>query len=100
MLAEMPEVTIDCRGVTTPDELWQRYLDAAKPEGAAMFGRNLDAFWDAVEAGGPGWPGRVRLAFKYSNHLKQLRTRDGSRSFLDMLKDIAREATVVQISFE
>ncbi len=65
-----------------------------------MFGRNLDAFWDAVEAGGPGCPGKVKLVFKYANHLEPLRTRDGGHSFLDMLKDIAREATVVNISFE
>ena len=100
MLAEMREIIINCRGVTTPDELWQRYLDAAKPEGAEIFGRNLDAFWDAVEHSGPGWPGKVRLIFEASAHLEPLRIRRGDHSFLDALKNIANDASEVRITFE
>eukprot|EP01035_Chromulina_nebulosa_P046776 gene46776-63379_t len=57
----MREVVVDCSGIGSTEEFWQRYLDTAKPDGAAMFGRNLEAFWDAIEGGGPGWPGTISL---------------------------------------
>ncbi|MDQ0250946.1 ribonuclease inhibitor [Sphingomonas kyeonggiensis] len=95
----MQEVVIDCSGIGSTEEFWQRYLDAAKPEGAAMFGRNLDAFWDAIESGGPGWPGEVSLVFRHSAQLSGLRTSGGDASFLDALKTIADEATVVSVKF-
>jgi hypothetical protein len=49
-------VIVNCAGITSSAEFWRCYLDAAKPDGAQHFGCNLDAFWDALEAGGPGWP--------------------------------------------
>jgi len=95
----MREVVVDCSGVGSTDEFWQRYLDAAKPEGAAMFGRNLDAFWDAIENGGPGWPGKVSLVFTHSAKLSDLRAKGGNASFLEALKSIADEASEVRIGF-
>ena len=94
----MREITIDCADIISPDQLWQRYIDAAKPEGASIFGRNLDAFWDAIEGGGPGWPGKVTLIFAHSHHLSTLRTRGGNESFLDALRDIAGKASAVTIT--
>jgi ribonuclease inhibitor len=98
MLAVMREIIIDCTGVASADELWQRYLNAAKPENASMFGRNLDAFWDAVEGGGPGWPGEVNLTFKHSDQLSPLRTRGGNGSFLDELRRIASDVSALRIT--
>ncbi|WP_026616864.1 barstar family protein [Ensifer aridi] len=95
----MREVVVDCSGIRSPDEFWQRYLDAVKPEGASVFGRNLDAFWDAIEGGGPGWPGDVTLIFSHSDQLSALRTQNGNGSFLDALKTIANEATVISVKF-
>lgn len=94
--AAMRTIHIDCRGVTSPEGLWQRYLDAVAPEGAELFGRSLDAFWDAVQAGGPGWPGGARLVFTYSDALLPLKLADGG-SFLDALRGIAAESTATQI---
>jgi ribonuclease inhibitor len=91
-------VYIDCAGVTSGDELWRRYLDSARPDGADLFGRNLDAFWDAVEGGGPGYPGEVRLVFEHSHALAALRLRDGS-SYLDHLRKMARDAIWAKIEF-
>jgi ribonuclease inhibitor len=65
-----------------------------------MFGRNLDAFWDAVERGGPGWPGKVRLIFRDSAHLEPLGTRGSDLSLLDALKEIANGASVVKIALD
>ncbi|WP_438747687.1 barstar family protein [Pararhizobium sp. O133] len=94
----MREVVVDCSGIRSPDEFWQRYLDAAQPEDAAFFGRNLDAFWDAI-GGGLGWPGDVTLVLLHSNKLSTLRTMNQSGSFLDALKEIAKEATQINVKF-
>lgn len=95
----MREIVIDCSGVGSAEAFWQRYLDVVQPEDAARFGRNLDAFWDAIEGGGPGWPGDVALVFKQSAQLSGIGTGDGSASLLDALKAIANEASRVRISF-
>ncbi|QAY78925.1 barstar family protein [Sphingosinicella sp. BN140058] len=85
----MHTIVIDCTDVRSAEEFWQRYLDAAKPEGAAFFGRNLNAFWDAVEGAGPGWPGDARLAFTNTTHLEP--------ALLEGLRSIAHEATHTRI---
>jgi RNAse (barnase) inhibitor barstar len=95
----MRTITIDCAGVTSQEALWRRYLDAVAPEDAERFGRNLDAFWDAVEAGGPGWPGEVALSFIHTDTLRSLRLADGS-TVLDQLARIAREATAIRITLK
>ncbi len=95
----MRTIYIDCKGVKSTAEVWQRYIDAANPEGANQFGRNLDAFWDAVEHGGPGWPGDAKLVFKDTSGLAALNLGNGS-SFLDELRRIANKATQTQIDLE
>lgn len=94
----MQTIVIDCAGILTQEEFWQRYIDAANPSDPNLFGRNVDAFWDAIEGGGPGCPGEVELVFSNSEALAGLQLRD-SRSFLDMLKEIAAAATRVELRF-
>lgn len=91
-----PTKVIDCAGVRNEAEFWQRYLDAADPPGRDVFGKNLDAFWDAIESGGPGFPGNVRLIFAKSADLAQL----NNGKFLRSLKTIGREASGVELNFE
>jgi hypothetical protein len=93
---QMRTIYIDCSGAKSAAEVWQRYVDAIAPEDTSLFGRNLDAFWDAVEAGGPGWPGKVKLVFGGSAGLAALRLNSGL-SFLDELRRIAAEATQTEI---
>lgn len=81
-------VVIDCAGVATGDEFWQRYLSATQPEGATSFGCNLDAFWDAIEHGGPGWP-NANLIIKNTENLDV--------GFLEKLRSIANAAALTQI---
>lgn len=95
----MRTITIDCAGVGSIDAFWQRYLDATQPEAARSFGRNLDAFWDAIEAGGPGWPGEAKLVFRNSAALGPFTNRGGTRPFLDCLKEIGAKATAVAVEF-
>lgn len=92
----MRTIYIDCLGVRSADEVWRRYLDAARPEGAKIFGCNLDAFWDAIEGGGPGWPGEVKLVFTNTSDLAPLRLPKGG-SFLKGLRRIAREAYLMKV---
>lgn len=85
---------IDCRDVASEAEFWERYLEAVRPEGAERFGRDLHAFWDAVEMGGPGWPGECSLHLMHTEELRPL----GGGRFLQGLRGIARNATSVRIS--
>jgi len=96
--AVMKTITIDCAGVNSADEFWGRYLDATEPDGAEHFGRNLDAFWDAIEGGGPGWPGEVVLAFQHADALSDLRTSAGG-SLLNGLRQVAQQATRIRVQF-
>ncbi|MGE8281238.1 MAG: barstar family protein [Stenotrophomonas sp.] len=57
----MDTFTIDCSEISSELQFWHAYLAAVNPDGAAVFGRNLDAFRDAVIDGGPGWPGECSL---------------------------------------
>ena len=92
----MSEVVVDCRGVTSAEELWRRYVETGQIRDPAMFGRNLDAFWDTVESGGPGCPMAATVTFLHSEELADLRTSDGG-SFLDELRTISQGATVIDV---
>jgi ribonuclease inhibitor len=89
-------ITIDCVNITSETEFWDAYVDAALPDGASFFGRNLDAFWDAVSAGGPGWPGECELRFVNTFQLKYVR----QGKFYDSLKKIATDSTFINIDVE
>jgi RNAse (barnase) inhibitor barstar len=92
----MKTIIVDCTEVDSPEKFWEAYVTAANPEGAAYFGRNLDAFWDAVSAGGPGWPGECELKFTNTDGVKKLR----GGSFYASLRRIADECKSVSIAFE
>ena len=90
------DIVVECAGLANEASFWQACLDAAKPEGAANFGRNLDAFRDAILGGGPGWPGgcTIRLV-----SFDQLRTIDHGR-LCAALEGLATESRHVTIRFE
>ncbi|MFC3652841.1 hypothetical protein ACFONN_14885 [Dyella humi] len=90
------DIVVKCAGLASEASFWQAYLDAAKPEGAANFGRNLDAFRDAILGGGPGWPGECVLRLV---NFDQLRAIDGGRLCID-LEWLAAESRHVTIRFE
>ncbi|WP_457579754.1 barstar family protein [Ensifer canadensis] len=94
----MKHFVIDCHGIATDTDLWHRYLAVTNLAAAGYFGCNLDAFLDAVEGSGPGYPGRCKLTFKNAATLSHIKTGSGV-SLLDALQDIARAATVVVIEF-
>jgi ribonuclease inhibitor len=89
----MRTVTIDCAGIQSEAEFWERYLRSTDAEGAGYFGRNLDAFWDALN-GGPGWPGECELRFSNTAQMAQFR----SGNFLRALQRIAEESDLVRVA--
>jgi ribonuclease inhibitor len=97
-LSKLPRFLINCRDVGTVNEFWQRYVDVTRPREADSFGRNLDAFWDAL-AGGPGCPGKCELVFRNSEGLASLTTNAGA-SFLQALREIATAPNKVRVVIE
>jgi hypothetical protein len=90
------DIVVECAGLASEASFWQTYLDAAKPEGAENFGRNLDAFRDAILAGGPGWPGECALRLVSFDQLRKI---DGGRLCI-ALERLATESRHVTIRFE
>ena len=57
----MKKYILDCSSLKSDGDFWDLYCEVVQPEGDGYFGRNLDAFWDAVSASGPGWPGACQI---------------------------------------
>ena len=92
-----PTVVIDARGVTDEEDFWKRYVIATEPEGAGYFGHNLDAFWDAVEGGGPGYPGKVDLHFK---NMASVQSLPNGQKFMKAFAEIAADAKFTKITWD
>lgn len=89
-------VDVDCTGVTSASAFWDRYLSTAKPQGAALFGRNLDAFWDAIDGGGPGFPEQDVVHFINTDDLKRV---DGG-FFYEKLLELAKASRWGGVTFD
>jgi RNAse (barnase) inhibitor barstar len=75
---------LDCHDIKTADDFWELYVRAIAPEGTTHFGRNLDAFNDAL-SGGPGWPGACVIELTNWANLEAI----NAGAFLSALRDIA-----------
>lgn len=78
---------IDCKTVDSEADFWANYITTVKPEGGEFFGKNLDAFWDALSAGGPGFPGDGEQVIEFVNSTKLKKLKNGI--FYKSLKQIA-----------
>jgi len=92
----MKKFIIDCTTVASEMDVWEKYVQVTQPEGADCFGYNLDAFRDAVTAGGPGWPGECEIHFVNTSRLQKFR----SGEFYERLQNIASESTTARICLE
>lgn len=93
----MAVFSIDCSTISDKRDFWRAYLQVATPEGASAFGRNMDAFEDALVGGGPGWPGECVIRLRGSSSLENI---EGGW-FMRHLRQIAVEcAPSVTIRFE
>ena len=80
----MKTFQLDCSQISFEGDFWELYLEVIRPDGAEYFGRNLDAFWDAVSGGGPGWPGECQLILANTEKLQKQ-----DRRFFNGLQRIA-----------
>ncbi len=86
----MKEILINCTNIDSEKGFWVAYLQHVKPDGAEYFGRNLNAFWDALSSGGPGWPGDDEgCIIRFTNTRSVKRIRGGK--FYESLQEIAKE---------
>ncbi|HEY2827362.1 MAG TPA: barstar family protein [Pirellulales bacterium] len=75
-------------GIDSREHFWQTYVDVVRPDGAEYFGRNLNAFDDALW-GGPGWPGDdFTLRILHSEQLAKALGVD----FLERVREICDDA--------
>lgn len=86
--------SIDCAGVQDEGAFWAAYMRDVRPAHSG-FGRNLDAFRDALW-GGPGWPEADELRFVHSASLRSLR----GGAFIEELQQIASESGTTVLVFE
>lgn len=89
----METIVIDCQKVRDEEGFWKLYLETVRPKGAVFFGRNMAAFWDAISAGGPGWPGEVELLFIHASALSSIE--DGN--FLRRMQEIQKLSKQVRV---
>ena len=82
----MKQFAIDCSPIQSPAQFWEAYISATRPLGASIFGRNLDAFHDAL-SGGPGYPGPCEISLLNSSQLGAIQ----SGRFLQALREIAED---------
>jgi hypothetical protein len=86
---------IDCHSIKSEAEFWAEYLSILKPQGAEYFGCNLDAFWDALSAGGPGFPnyeGKCEVRFINTENVKFLRNGEFYKKLQKIAQDLEIEA--------
>ena len=77
-------------------DFWDKYTSQIPAESAKSFGKNLDAFNDAITGGGPGFPGDSTIEIIGSDKLSEL---FGQTNFEWMLQ-LLREAEFVNLIVE
>ncbi len=83
------EFIIDVQEIASVTEFWNKYVDVIDSEGIHYFGKNLDALWDALSAGGPGYPDSDNFIIRVSgsDSLKKF----GNGDFYNSLKRIEND---------
>jgi hypothetical protein len=84
---------LDCSSVLCEADFWKLYVSELGPEGADIFGRNLNALEDALR-GGPGWPGEGEIVLQNADHLSPIN--DGR--FLATLRKIAADSEFTKLT--
>jgi hypothetical protein len=54
------------------EDFWNVYANGIDKESALYFGKNLDAFNDAINATGPGYPGECIIEITGTENLKNI----------------------------
>lgn len=56
----------------TREDFWNAYAKEIDSESAKYFGKNLDAFNDAISAAGPGYPGECTIEIIGTENLNKI----------------------------
>ncbi len=90
------EICIDGNSCDTQQDFWEKYISQIPAESARYFGKNMDAFCDAIKGGGPGFPGECSFKIKGVNKLCNI--------FGDLLFNILiqtlNEANYIEVTME
>lgn len=87
---------LECSQVRTPADYWALYLERVAVRSPDTFGRNLDAFWDALSRGGPGAP--AEPCFIEMRNYGVLAA--GHPEFVEKLASLAAELNALKGAFE
>lgn len=77
-------------------DFWNQYVNQIPSDSAKFFGRNLDAFNDAITGGGPGFPGDCIIEIVGTEDLEEL---FGKRNF-EYIISLLEEAKFVDLILE
>ncbi|MEY8849846.1 barstar family protein [Psychroserpens sp. XS_ASV72] len=77
-------------------DFWKRYISDFDFQSKKDFGKNLDAFNDAITAEGPGFPGDCIIEITGSENLKRI---FGNEDF-EFIIELLREAKFVKLILE
>ena len=80
----------------TKEDFWDQYVAQIDFESGKYFGKNLDAFTDAITAAGPGFPGDCIIEIISTKKLEQL---FGKKDF-DFIIKLLRDAEFVDLIIE
>lgn len=69
----------------TQEDFWNAYTKQLNSESRKDFGKNLDAFNDAITAGGPGYPGECIIEIIGVENLKKIFGETKFQFILDLL---------------
>jgi hypothetical protein len=80
----------------TKEDFWNKYVAEIDSDSAKLFGKNLDAFNDAIKAKGPGFPGDCIIEIIGTKKLEKV---FGKKDF-DFIISLLRDAEFVDLIIE
>lgn len=90
------KIFIDGNNCNSKADFWNQYTSQISAESAEHFGKNLDAFNDAITGAGPGFPGECLIEILGKNKLKQVL---GIKEF-NFIHKLLQEAQFVDLIIE
>ena len=90
------KIFINAEFCKTKEDFWNKYVAEIDPESGKLFGKNLDAFNDAITAEGPGFPGDCIIEIIGTKKLEKI---FGKEDF-DFIVGLLRNAEFVDLIIE
>lgn len=81
------KIFIDGNNCSNQKDFWNAYARQIETDSALRFGKNLDAFNDAITGGGPGYPGKCSIEISGIDNLISIFGKSSFQYIIDLLKD-------------